>query len=227
MDIATTYKYVLTRIGERISTRASHVLNVSINYLEVGRWMAAKGFDTSKRVERREELFDMVAERIGDRVVLYLEFGVRYGRSMQYWSKLLRNPASHLHGFDSFEGLPEQWNEYNPRGQFSANGAIPSINDQRVKFFKGWFHETLPHYEAPAHEHMVLNMDADLYLSTKCALDALRHLVKRGTYIYFDEFFDRNHELKAFDEFIGETKLRFELVSTDKTLSRTLFQCVG
>ena len=35
------------------------------------------------------------------------------------------------------------------KGLFSTNGQPPQIDDPRVKFFKGWFEETLPHYRPP------------------------------------------------------------------------------
>jgi Macrocin-O-methyltransferase (TylF) len=49
----------------------------------------------------REHLFDLVASQIAERHVLYLEFAVFQGRATRYWSKLLRNPNSRLHGFDA------------------------------------------------------------------------------------------------------------------------------
>jgi hypothetical protein len=70
------YKYVLTRFGAFLSPRTVYNLNASINYLEVGRWMRAKGYDTRRRFSRREELFDLVGKQVGNREVLYLEFGV-------------------------------------------------------------------------------------------------------------------------------------------------------
>jgi hypothetical protein len=103
-------KYLLTRAGERVTPRAIHNLNAAINYLEVGRWMRAHGYDVSHRYAHRERLFDIVGAQVGDREVLHMEFGVWQGDATRYWSKLLRNPKSKLHGFDSFEGLPESWN---------------------------------------------------------------------------------------------------------------------
>ena len=86
---------------------------------------------------------------------------------MRQWSKLLRNPASTLHGFDSFLGLPHDWTlEGHERGYFSTEGQVPEIDDPRVRFFVGWFEETLPQYEWPEHEVLVVVLDADLYSST-------------------------------------------------------------
>src|SRR5712664_1752380 len=220
------FKYVLTRFGVFLSARAVYNLNASINYLEVGRWMRAKGYDTSRRFPRREELFDLVGKQIGNRAVLYLEFGVFQGQATRYWSKLLLNPNSKLHGFDSFEGLPENWLPNVHKGHFATEGAIPQIDDNRVEFFKGWFDETLPKYKCPLHEVLVINLDADLYSSTICVLKALQTNIVPGTYIYFDEFHHREHELRAFDEFINETGMKFSLVGATRGLQRVVFSRV-
>lgn len=218
-------KYLLTRIGARVSRKLIDRLNSAVNHLEVGRWMRARGFDTSVRVDTREQLFDLAARGIADKLVLYLEFGVYRGDSIRWWSKALKNPQSHLHGFDSFEGLPESWNLRNPKRQFATGGRDPEIADPRVRFFKGWFQDTLPAWVSPPHETLVINIDCDLYSSTIFALNSLRSLIQPGTYLYFDEFFDRSHEMKAFEEFLSESQLRFQLVAGDTGLVRTLFRC--
>lgn len=216
--------YVLLRIGAFLSPRAIFYLDVAIDYLELGRWMRAKGYDTSRRLARREQLFDLVANEVGNRDVLYLEFGVYQGEATRYWSKLLLHPNSKLHGFDSFEGLPENWFTDVRKGHFDTLGAIPRIEDSRVKFFKGWFEETLPQYECPPHEVLILNLDADLYSSTIFVLRTLKDRIVPGTYICFDEFCSRAHELRAFDEFIGETGMKFSLLRGTRTLRHVVFR---
>src|SRR5215467_3564390 len=84
--------------------RTIYNLNATTSYLETGRWMRAEGYSTGNRVRRREDLFDHVAKTLIDHKVLYLEFGVYKGDVTRFWSQRLRNPGSHLHGFDSFEG---------------------------------------------------------------------------------------------------------------------------
>ena len=39
-------KYLLTFMGAFLSANVIYILNASINYLEVGRWMRAKGYVT-------------------------------------------------------------------------------------------------------------------------------------------------------------------------------------
>jgi hypothetical protein len=226
LRFAQPFKYPLTKIGERLGAKTIHYLNSALSYLEVGRWMRAQGYDVSRRVHRREQLFDLVGREVGDREVLYLEFGVAEGAATMYWSKLLRHPSSKLHGFDSFEGLPEDWSVLVPKGTYSAGGALPRIDDPRVQFFKGLFDQTLPLYHVPVHEVLVLIMDADLYSSTIYVLNALKDEIVPGTYIYFDEFNDRAGELRAFDELIKTTGKKFSLLGASVALEYVLFKCV-
>jgi hypothetical protein len=220
-------KYWLTKLGQHTSYDLVHNLDAVANYLTVGRWFREHGLDIPIRVKDRYKLFDLVAPHLQDAEVLYMEFGVWKGESMRYWSKLLRNERSILHGFDSFEGLPEHWNYSTMKGYFSVNGAMPAIDDQRVSFFKGWFEDTLPAYRVPHHDVLFITLDADLYSSTKTVLGRLKEHIRNGTFIYFDEFSDRFHEMKAFDEFLKEGGMTFRVVGADAQLSSVIFQRVG
>jgi hypothetical protein len=214
----------LTRLGTRCSRRTIHRLNAVVNYLEAGRWMRERGFDTGRRVDTREEIFELIAADVADEAVLYLEFGVFEGASMRTWSGLLRNPRAQLHGFDSFEGLPEGWSLDESSGHFSTRGDVPQIDDPRVRFFKGWFEDTLPAYEPPPHERLVVNVDADLYSSAALVLAAVEPWLEPGAYLYFDELNDRAHELRAFDEFLERTRMRFRTVAVSRELAHAAFR---
>ena len=220
-------KIILTRAGGRFSERTVHKLNAAINYIETGRWLHEQRLVPQVRVERTSELFDLIIEQVTDQDVLYLEFGVFRGDSMRYWSRRLTNPRVKFHGFDSFEGLPEAWNIDSPQGHFSTNGMMPIIEDPRVRFFKGWFNETLPIYQVPPHDRLVLDMDADLYSSTIYVLKTLKPFIIPGTYIYFDEFADRQNELRAFSEFVLDTEMRFELLGANRDCSKVVFKRIG
>jgi len=217
-------KEALTRLGARCSPSHIHGLNAVLNYLETGRWLHAWGFGDPPRHTTREQLYAALGSKIGDECVLYLEFGVYYGDAMRLWSKLLKNPQSSLHGFDSFEGLPADWDARRPKGEFDVGGRVPTFDDTRVVMHKGWFQETLPSFTLPERERLVLNMDADLYSSTKFVLDTLRGEIRPGTFIVFDEFCDRMHELKAFDEFMRETGMKFRALGATKTLEHVAFE---
>ncbi len=220
------FKWILTLVGARLSKRWLTQIQSVANYLQIGRWMHEHGFEVPKRVRGRQQVWDAVLDRVRDQQVLYLEFGVAHGETMGYWSKQLKHPGSLLHGFDSFEGLPEAGGPWS-KGQFTSGGLIPQIDDLRVRFFKGWFDQVLPGYSPPPHNALVIFMDADLYSSTIYVLRVLRPYFKPGVYLYFDEFNHNEHEPKAFDEFTKESGLRFKLVSADKTLAFVVFECTN
>jgi len=182
------------------------------------------GFFFPERVSSKEEIWARMISKVRDQKVLYMEFGVASGASMRYWVRELKNPTAVFHGFDSFEGLPEGGGPWY-KGQFDALGRLPIIDDSRVSFFKGWFDQVLPHYHLPAHDVLVINMDADLYSSTIYVLNYLRSQIKPGTLIYFDEMNHLDHELRAFEEFISQNSIKFSPICADTTLAHVSFEC--
>jgi Macrocin-O-methyltransferase (TylF) len=220
-------KKLLLRLGSFCGPTFLQRFDSSLTYLELGHWMKERGLSTAEHVESREELFSRLAARIREKHVLYLEFGVASGDSIRYWSQLLRNPHSHLHGFDTFEGLPFDWKQDLKKGAFSTLGKSPEIEDPRVKFYEGLFEETLPHYRLPEYDVLVINIDCDLYSSALYALKSLAPHVSRDTYIYFDEFSDRNNELRAFNDFLVSTGKRFRTFAATQTYSHIIFECVS
>jgi len=219
-------KWGLTQAGVCLSKSALVNLQGVVNYLKVGRWMADHDFRFDKRVRDRMDVWASFAPKVANRQVLYLEFGVAAGASMRWWSRTLKHPKAILHGFDSFEGLPEDGGCW-IKGQFATGGQIPKIDDARVSFFKGWFDQTLPNYTIPPHEVLIVNLDADLYSSTIYVLRWLRPYLAPGTLIYFDEMNHVDHEPKAMDDFVAESGLKFRPICADKTLAFVAFEIVG
>jgi Macrocin-O-methyltransferase (TylF) len=221
----TAAKVALSRLGRRCGDQTVYLLNGAFNYLHVGWWLRAHGFEPAVTVPTRVDVFDHIAAEIGARRVLYLEFGVREGKSMRIWSRLLSHPEAKLHGFDSFEGLPHDWTlEGHGRGDFSTGGAPPRIDDDRVRFFVGWFDETLPTYEWPEHDVLFAMMDADLYTSTVTALEHVKDHLRPGSYLYFDQLHHRCDELRAFAEFVDENPdLVFALRAITRDYSSAAF----
>jgi len=213
----------LTRLGARSSVRPIRALNGIVNYLEVGRWMKARGFETAQRLRTRDEVFQTIAEEVAGEQVLYLEFGVHTGVSLRRWSELLRQPDARLNGFDSFEGLPETWSFEESAGHFSTNSVLPQFDDPRVTLIKGWFEDTLPGYELPPHERLVVAIDSDLYSSAAFVLQTLQKKIVPGSYVYFDEFHDRAHELRAFSDYLDRTGFEFRLVAATRELTHVAF----
>jgi len=81
---------------------------------------------------------------------------------MRWWSRNLSQPGATLVGFDSFEGLPEDWRHDVGSGHFRT-GEQPRFDDSRVSFQVGWFDDTLSRFIIPDHDQLIINMDCDLY----------------------------------------------------------------
>jgi hypothetical protein len=217
-------KSALIGIGARLSPAILGKLASTLNYLYTGRWVKDHNFKAPVRVNNRMQLIDVIAGPIAEQEVLYLEFGVWKGDATRRWSQLLKNKNSRLHGFDSFEGLPEDWNDEMKSGHFSTRGIPPAIPDSRVKFFVGRFEQTLPTYQFVDSPVLVIYLDADLYSSTDFVLKALKNHIKVGTIICCDDFWDRHHEQRAFDEFLRETGITVELIASDYGMRRVAFR---
>ena len=222
---------MLTKVGAHASKQTLERLNYWLervmSQLEAGRWFRAHGFPIKPAYSCRRKLYTAVARKIAYEQVLYLEFGVFQGASMRIWSELLNNPCSSLHGFDSFEGLPENWNTLHPQGTFDTKGALPTFDDSRVQLHVGWFHQTLPTFILPQHDRLILHIDVDVYSSAKFVLETLQHEIRIGTIILFDEFYDGKHELKAFDEFLTASDMVFRFLGSATSLSQCAFERVG
>lgn len=187
-----------------------------LEYLYFGYWLRRSGYKPQALVFDVRKVFETVAKPFADQPILYLEFGVFRGATMRLWSNLLKNPSSQLIGFDSFEGLPEDYSDNTPKGLFAVGRKPPTIPDERVSFVIGLFDQSLPTFKVPPHNQLVMFVDADLYSSTICVLRRFQQDIVLGTIIIFGQFSDnRNHELKAFEEFRNETGMQFQLLVVD------------
>ena len=143
---------------------------------------------------------------------LNLEFGTGWrGKTINFLAKRIKGT---LHGFDSFEGLPEPWFGKLDKGTFSTNGQLPIVREN-VKLHPGWFDKTLPEFATTYKGQIAfMHIDCDLYSSTKIVFDILGDRISSGTIIQFDEYFNypgwRNHEYKAFQEFVDNRGLKYE-----------------
>lgn len=152
----------------------------------------------------------------------YLEFGVYQGESIRWWAQRNEHAESRFVGFDSFEGLPEDWNKAMPKGHFSTEGRTPQIDDPRVSWQAGWFNETLlPFLEGfQARERLVLHLDADLYSSTLYVLTTMARYLRVDDVLIFDEFSDVVHEYRALVDFCAAFPITFEAVAHHANYTR-------
>ena len=167
----------------------------------------------------------LLKEKALQRVALegaFLEFGVYKGQSLAHMANLV-SPKM-VYGFDSFDGLPEDWGvghagssgkknvEFFGKDAFRAE--IPSFEDN-VSLYIGIFEETIDRWMFD-HPDLVayLHIDCDLYSSAKTVLMKLSERITQGTVIVFDEYFGyfewRQGEYKAFQEFVKENNIEYE-----------------
>jgi len=141
---------------------------------------------------------------------LVLEFGVRSGTSIRQIAVLAEQE---VHGFDSFEGLPEAWHD-EPKGTYTTKGVVPIV-PKNVILHKGWFEDILPGF-VEKHQAPVrfMNIDCDIYSSTKTILELFAGQIFPGTVIVFDEYIGnekwREDEFKAFQEAVLKYDWKYE-----------------
>jgi hypothetical protein len=141
---------------------------------------------------------------------------------------------------DSFEGLPEPDPEKYPleaksfksaamtkyykhfataldevKGNFEAYGLL----DDKVKFLKGWFKDTLP--VAPVEKLAIMRLDGDYYESTMDALTNLYDKLSVGGYVIVDDYGEDTWTYcrKAVEEFRTARSITDPLVRVDKPCS--------
>ena len=120
-----------------------------------------------------------------------VEFGVASGLS----TRLIAAQMPVI-GFDSFQGLPEDWRPGYPKGSMAF--PMPTIDNARL--IEGWFADTLPGFEWPDDIGLV-HIDCDLYTSTTTALQHVGPHLKPGCLIVLDDYHPGDpHVYKAFHE---------------------------
>ena len=147
---------------------------------------------------------------------LFLEFGVFRGDSINLFSEFLRKKNLTIYGFDSFDGLEEEWsmNEYNPIGTFSLNKKKPKVSNN-VKLIVGKVQETLENFlkENYGKKITFAHLDMDTYTPTKFTLEKIKPLLNKGSILLFDQFYGfpnwQDHEFKAFKEVFKEGEYRY------------------
>ncbi len=189
-----------------------------LGVVRFGEWIRGSKLDRAERFPGRFELYESLARKIGNVPIHYLEFGVYRGESFGKWLELNSSPKSTFDGFDSFEGLPEDWKHLGKggvisKGHFSTEGNPPQLTDPRIRWHKGWFQETLPGFMSTFHpaQPLVINIDCDLYSST---LYVLSHLspVLAGSIMVFDELSHVDHEYRALTDFCSAFGHSYEVI---------------
>jgi O-methyltransferase len=214
------FSQIRVMVKERIAKsglRGFHRMQALGVLLEFGKWL--KDHECEAVFESRYDLYQYVnSETVENAPIDYLEFGVYRGDSIIYWTQLNRDQNSRFFGFDSFEGLPEDWEGFSGvalKGSFGVGGRIPQVNDPRVEFVKGYFQTVLPDFLKgfAAKNRLIVHCDADLYTSTLCVLVSLNQVMVPGSIVLFDEFSTVSHEFRAFRDYTKSFMRDYKLLA--------------
>jgi hypothetical protein len=177
---------------------------------------------------KRYPMYKWVIEKEGlTGPINYLEFGVAGGQSFNWFMEQNGHTESSFYGFDTFDGLPEDWGPFK-KGAFSNNNVLPKIKDSRGKFYKGLFQQTVPTFlrELDNSKRNVLMMDADLWSASLYALTTLAPHLKKEDVIFFDEFVVPTHEFKAYLDFIQSHYINLKLIAAANNYYFAAFKVV-
>lgn len=171
----------------------------------------------ARHVATSRQLFELAVKYVDD-AGLFLEFGVYNGASINMIARLT---GQTVHGFDTFRGLPDDWTigegehkVVEAAGAYSTYGQLPDVPDN-VRLHVGTFDETLPDFcKEYSGKISFMNVDCDLYSSTSSVFRHLGGQIRPGAVIAFDDYFCipgwREHEYRAFREFLDEHGLSYE-----------------
>jgi len=133
------------------------------------------------------------------------EFGVLKGKSLHEIAKRV-HPAI-VHGFDSFEGLQEDWNARHKKGAMRTAKPDLLVFPDNSEMHRGLVQDTVPPFvAAQSQPARFLHIDTDTYLPAAAILADCNDCIVPGTVILFDEYWNydgwEDHEARAFCEWL-------------------------
>lgn len=193
--------------------------------------LSSKEFKKDSETHRKTDFYKYVCDAVKIDG-LWLEFGTGAGNTTR---ELCEYVSDKLYTFDWFGGLPEDW-IYDPNDNVAGvikAGSFGIRNINKLSKFLGWltkatnnkaiilvglFKDTLPDFLATMSEKVAfIHIDCDIYSSTSTVLTLLKDRILPGTVILFDEFYNypnwREHEARAFLEFISETGYSYGFIA--------------
>lgn len=132
-----------------------------------------------------------------------IEFGVWRGETLRLIARAA-GPSREVVGFDSFEGLPDDWGKLLPKGHFRTS--VPDFaSEPNVRLEIGRIEDTLPRFlERESGPFALVHIDCDLYNTTRFVLERVLPRMPRGAVLVFDEYYGypsyADHEHRAWRE---------------------------
>ena len=217
-----------TRISRIESTNIAKQLQLN-SLISTTRYVEKHMLDARKFSDR----FDLIEYALTQATLnngMYLEFGVHTGKSINFAAKRIKDT---IHGFDSFEGLPEFWRDGYDEGVFDLGAKLPKVF-RNVKLYKGWFDKTLPEFlgsDLNLGTIAYMHIDCDLYSSTKTIFENLKDYIIPGTVIVFDDYM--NHpgwetgEHQALQELVTKTGMKYKYVGFNQFGEQVAIKVIG
>jgi len=165
---------------------------------------------TGNKKKLHKFIIEKTKENDKDNNKFNLEFGVFKGDSIKFFSKFVNK----IYGFDSFEGLKENWvGTQTLKGSMSVKKKLPQINSN-VVLIKGWVQDSLPSFLQEYNPSInFVHMDLDPYESTKFVLEKIKPYLSKKSIILFDELYNypgwEEGEYKALNEVFQEDEYDF------------------
>lgn len=164
---------------------------------------------------RRYLLYEAITkqEKLDQAAIDYMEFGVAGGHSLRWWLEKNQNSGSRFFGFDTFEGLPEDWGHFQ-KGDMAVPIETLNVNDQRASLHKGLFQDSLiPFLETYDNRNRkLIHIDSDLFSSGLFVMTQLYRFLKPGDVFLFDEFAVPEHEFLAWKIFTESFYIKYEVI---------------
>ena len=159
----------------------------------------------------------------------FYEFGVWRASSFKYLIKVFKKG----YGFDTFTGLPEDWDvgsHVEKKGTYTSDENVPNIKGG--EFIVGKFEDTLPVFFSESRPiASVINFDADLYSSTICALNFSKSVMDKDTILIFDELIINKSweqdEFKALNEFCSINHCSYEVIAISFFTKQVAVKLIG
>jgi len=172
---------------------------------------------STRRFRETETLYRIAAEKAPTQT--WAEFGVGCGRSSRKIAELLDDDGQFFL-FDSWQGIPDEWVLSPSKSHRPGSWKFPKLKtlDNRMVITDGWFEDTLP-YAFPEQLGFV-NLDCDVYSSTRQVLYGCDPFLREGSLLVFDELigyrYFEDHEWRAVEEWQRDTGKNVEWLGKER-----------
>jgi len=151
----------------------------------------------------RFHVLSLAADATGSIAGNALEFGVYKGITLKHIAKHI-GPDRRITGFDTFEGLPEDWGDLLSKGTFATDKPMFE-GYSNIDLEVGRIEETLPAYlKVNDHPISLVHIDCPYYEINVFILERVLQYLYSGSIIIFDEYYGypsfEDHEFRAWSE---------------------------